>query len=282
MYKRRHSPFEILGTILKYLVLSFLGAWMLLPFFWMITASLMSTTEIISRPPPLIPATPQWVNYQEVANVIPLTRSYANSVIVTSLTVLGILFTSSITGFAFAKYQFPGKNILFTLILASMMIPFFVILIPVFYIVKQLGWINNYAGLVLPSVVSAYGIFMMRQFILSIPDEFLDAARIDGASEFRIYWQLIIPLSGPALVTLGVFNIVGVWNAFLWPLLVIQSKELFTIPLALNNLRTFGMESQVLNLQMAGTVLGVIPTVFTFMFLQRYFTRGVLLTGLKG
>jgi multiple sugar transport system permease protein len=242
----------------------------------------MTTTEIISRPPPLIPAIPQWENYQEVANVIPLVQSYTNSIIVTSLTVLGILFTSSITGFAFAKYQFPGKNILFTLILASMMIPFFVILIPVFYIVKQLGWINNFAGLILPGIVSAYGIFMMRQFILSIPDEFLDAARIDGASEFRIYWQLIIPLSGPALVTLGVFNIVGIWNAFLWPLLVIQSTDLFTIPLALNNLRTFGMESQVLNLQMAGTVLGVIPTVLTFMFLQRYFTRGVLLTGLKG
>lgn len=282
MYKRRISPLVFLGTIAKYLILLFLGAWMLLPFFWMITASLMSTTEIISRPPPLIPAIPQWQNYQEVARVIPLVQSYTNSVVVTGLTVLGILFTSSITGFAFAKYQFPGKEVLFTLILASMMIPFFVILIPVFYIVKQLGWINNFAGLILPSVVSAYGIFMMRQFILSIPDEFLDAARIDGASEFRIYWQIIIPLSGPALVTLGVFNIVGVWNAFLWPLLVVQSKNLYTVPLALNNLRTFGMESQVLNLQMAGTVLGVIPTVLIFVFLQRYFTSGFLLTGLKG
>ena len=255
---------------------------MLLPFFWMISASLMTTTEIISRPPPLLPAVPQWHNYADVAKVVDLARSYTNSIIVTGATVLGILFTSSLTGYAFAKYQFPGKNFLFTLILASMMIPFFVILIPVFYIVKQLGWINNYGGLILPGIVSAYGIFMMRQFMLSIPDELLDSARIDGASEFRIYWQIVLPNTGPALVTLGVFNMVGVWNSFLWPLLIAQSKDLYTIPLALNNLRTFGMEQAALRLQMAGTVLGVLPTLIVFVFLQRYFTRGIALTGLKG
>lgn len=282
MYKKRYSFGSILGSILKYLVLTILGAWMLLPFFWMISASLMSTSEIISRPPPLLPANPQWNNYLEVAKVIPLARSYANSLTVTSLTVLGILFTSSLTGFAFAKYQFPGRDVLFTLILASMMIPFFVILIPVFYIVKQFNWVNNYAGLIVPGIVSAYGIFMMRQFMASIPDELLDSARIDGASEFRIYWQIVLPNTGPALVTLGVFNMVSVWNAFLWPLLIVQSKELFTIPLALNNLRTFGMEAQVLNLQMAGTVLGILPAIIAFVFLQRYFTRGIVLTGLKG
>ena len=216
MYKKKRSFWSILGTILKYLVLTVLGAWMLLPFFWMISASLMTTTEIISRPPPLLPAVPQWHNYVDVAKVVDLARSYTNSILVTGTTVIGILFTSSLTGYAFAKYQFPGKNILFTLILASMMIPFFVILIPVFYIVKQLGWINNYGGLILPGIVSAYGIFMMRQFMLSIPDELLDAARIDGASEFRLYWQIVLPNTGPALVTLGVFNMVSVWNSFLW------------------------------------------------------------------
>jgi multiple sugar transport system permease protein len=282
MYKKRRSFWSILGTILKYLVLIVLGAWMLLPFFWMISASLMSTSEIISRPPPLLPSIPQWQNYPEVAKVVNLARSYMNSLVVTGATVLGILFTSSLTGFAFAKYQFPGRNVLFYLILASMMIPFFVILIPVFYIVKQFGWINHYSGLIMPGLVSAYGIFMMRQFMLSIPDELLDSARIDGASEFRIYWQIVLPNTGPALVTLGVFNMVNVWNSFLWPLLVVQSKDLYTIPLALNNLRTFGMEQQALKLQMAGTVLGVLPTLFVFVFLQRYFTRGIALTGLKG
>jgi multiple sugar transport system permease protein len=282
MYKKKRSFWSILGTVLKYLVLTILGAWMLLPFFWMISASLMTTAEIISRPPPLLPAVPQWHNYVDVAKVVDLARSYTNSIIVTGTTVFGILFTSSLTGYAFAKYQFPGKNFLFTLILASMMIPFFVILIPVFYIVKQLGWINNYGGLILPGIVSAYGIFMMRQFMLSIPDELLDSARIDGASEFRIYWQIVLPNTGPALVTLGVFNMVSVWNSFLWPLLIAQSKDLYTIPLALNNLRTFGMEQSALRLQMAGTVLGVLPTLVVFVFLQRYFTRGITLTGIKG
>jgi multiple sugar transport system permease protein len=168
------------------------------------------------------------------------------------------------------------------MILATMMIPFFVILIPVFYVVKQFGWTNNYAGLIMPGLVSAYGIFMMRQFILTLPDELLDAARIDGANEFRIYWQIILPLTGPALATLGVFNMISVWNSFLWPLLIAQSPDLYTVPLALNNLRTFGMEAQVLNLQMAGTVASVIPTLIVFVFLQRYFTQGIALTGLKG
>jgi multiple sugar transport system permease protein len=282
MKKRQENVAAIVGSILKYLVLVLAGAWMLLPFFWMFSASLMTSKEVALLPPPLLPAQPQWHNYVDVARVVPLGRAYLNSLLVTSLTVVGILFTSSLCGFAFAKYDFPGRNVLFLLVLASMMIPFFVTLIPVFYIVKQLGWLNKYAGLILPGVVSAYGIFLMRQFMLDIPDELLDAARIDGAGEFRIYWQVIIPLSGPALATLGSFNFIGSWNAFLWPLLVVQSRELFTVPLALNSLRTYGMEAQFHNLQMAGTAVSVIPALLMFVALQRYFVRGIALTGLKG
>jgi multiple sugar transport system permease protein len=271
-----------LTTALKYVALVLISCVMLLPFYWMLAASLMSTPEIIRTPPPLLPAEPQWHNYVDVVQAVNIGRAYINSIIVSALTVLGILFTSSLCGFAFAKYRFPLKNVLFTIILASMMIPFFVILIPVFYIVKQLGWLNNYAGLVLPGIVSAYGVFMLRQFVEGIPDELLDAARIDGASEFRIYWQVIVPLSGPALATLGVFSLVGVWNSFLWPLLVVQDPVLHTVPLALNNLRTYGAEERSLNLRMAGTVLSVIPTVIVFVWLQRFFRRGIALTGLKG
>ena len=222
-YRKRRPLSYYLLQIGKYFILVAIGAFMLLPFYWMVSASLMTSQEIIRTPPPLLPAVPQWGNYVRITEVVDLGRAYLNSLIVTSLTVVGILFTSSLAGFAFAKYQFPGKNILFILILATMMIPFFVILITVFYVVKQFGWINNYAGLIVPGIVSAYGIFLMRQFILGIPDELLDAARIDGASEFRIYWWLIIPLSAPALITLGVFNLVTVWNSFLWPLLIAQS-----------------------------------------------------------
>jgi multiple sugar transport system permease protein len=282
MVAKRNNPLAVLAEILKYAVLIFLGLWMLLPFYWMISASLMTSQEIIQMPPPLLPAEPQWGNYERVAEVADLGRAYVNSLLVTGLTVVGILFTSSLAGFAFAKYQFPARDVLFAMILATMMIPFFVILIPVFYVVRVFGWTDNYAGLIMPGLVSAYGIFMMRQFILNLPDELLDAARIDGANEFRIYWQIVLPLTGPALATLAVFNMISVWNSFLWPLLVAQSPELYTVPLALNNLRTFGMEAQVLNLQMAGTVASVIPTLVVFVFLQRYFTQGIALTGLKG
>ena len=282
MVSERNNPVGVLGEFLKYSVLIVLSLWMLLPFYWMISASLMTSQEIIQMPPPLVPAEPQWGNYERVTEVADLGRAYFNSLIVTGLTVLGILFTSSLAGFAFAKYQFPARDVLFAMILATMMIPFFVILIPVFYVVRVFGWTDNYAGLIMPGLVSAYGIFMMRQFILSLPDELLDAARIDGANEFRIYWQIVLPLTGPALATLAVFNMISVWNSFLWPLLVAQSPELYTVPLALNNLRTFGMEAQVLNLQMAGTVASVIPTLVVFVFLQRYFTQGIALTGLKG
>jgi multiple sugar transport system permease protein len=278
----KDNDFALFGRVLKYLALLLLSLWMLLPFYWMLSASLMTSKEIIQMPPPLVPQAPQWQNYVRVTEVVDLARAYLNSLLVTALTVLGILFTSSLAGFAFAKYQFPGRNLLFAMILATMMIPFFVILIPVFYVVKVFGWTNNYAGLIMPGLVSAYGIFMMRQFILTLPDELLDAARIDGANEFRIYWQIILPLTGPALATLGVFNMISVWNSFLWPLLIAQSPHLYTVPLALNSLRTFGMEAQVLNLQMAGTVASVIPTLIVFIFLQRYFTQGIALTGLKG
>lgn len=272
----------IIGSVLNYLILALLGAWMLLPFFWVFSASFMTSAEISRLPPPLLPAQPQWHNYLDVARVVPLARAYFNSLLVTGLQVVGSLFLSSLCGFAFAKYQFPGRDVLFMLILATMMIPFFVILIPVFYIVKQFGWLNNYAGLIIPGLVSAYSIFLMRQFMVSIPDELLDAARMDGASEFRIYWQIVLPLTGPALATLGSFNFVGTWNSFLWPLLVVQSRDLFTVPLALNSLRTYGMEAQFQHLQMAGTAISVIPTVIVFVMLQRYFVRGIALTGLKG
>jgi len=272
----------IFGTGFKYLILALLGAWMLLPFFWVFSASLMTSAEVTRQPPPLLASAPQWHNYADVMKAVPLLRAYINSLLVSTLQVAGSLFLSSLCGFGFAKYEFPGRDLLFMLVLGTMMIPFFVTLIPMFYIVKQFGWLNNYAGLIIPGLVSAYNIFMMRQFIVSIPDELLDAARIDGASEFRIFWQIVLPHTGPALATLGTFNFVGAWNAFLWPLLVVQSRSLFTVPLALNSLRTYGMEAQFQHLQMAGTAISVVPAVIIFLALQRYFVRGIALTGLKG
>ncbi len=282
MMQERNLLLERLGMVLKYAILIVGAIMMVFPFAWMIDASLMTSSEIQRRPPALFPAEVQWNNFTELLDVLPFGRLYLNSLIVTVSTVIGVLFTSSLAGFAFAKYQFPGRELLFYIILATMMIPFFVTLIPVFYIVRQLGWINTYQGLILPGITSAYGIFLMRQFIVSIPDELIDAARIDGAPEPMIYWRIIIPLTRPALATLGTFVFIGSWNAFLWPLLVINSRELYTVPLGLNTLRTFAAEARNLNLLMSGTVMSVVPTLILFIFLQRYFIQGITLTGLKG
>ena len=271
-----------LGTAATYLILAAGAVVMVLPFYWMVNASLMTGGEIQRQPPVWLPEIPQFHNYRRLLDAMPLFRLYGNSLFVTTATTVGVLFTSSLAGFAFAKYQFPGKNLMFIAILTTMMVPFFVTLIPVFYIVRQLGWINTYQGLIVPGVISAYGIFLMRQFISTLPDELLDAARIDGASEPRIFVSIIMPLIAPALATLGTFTFIGSWNSFLWPLLVASDRKLHTLPLGLNALRTFASEARNLDLLMAGTALSVLPSLVLFIFLQRYFVEGIALTGVKG
>lgn len=273
---------SLLTTAGTYLMLAVGAFFMVLPFFWMVNASLMTSGEIQRQPPAWLPEVPQVGNYARLLEAMPLPRLYANSLFVTICTTLGVLLTSSLAGFAFAKYQFPGKKILFMAILATMMVPAFVTIIPVFFVIRQLGWINTFQGLIVPGTVSAYGIFLMRQFISTLPDELLDAARIDGASEPRIYAGIVLPLITPALATLGTFTFIGSWNAFLWPLLIVNDRNLQTLPLGLNALRTFAAEARNLDLLMVGTTLSVLPALILFIFLQRYFIQGIALTGLKG
>jgi len=280
MSRDEHSLPQSAARALKYLVLAGGAFLMVFPFVWMMIASLMTAGEIQMRPPVWLPAEPQFGNYSELARSIPIGRLYFNSLFTSGIIVLGVLLSSSLAGFAFAKYRFPGRELLFYLILATMMIPFFVTLIPVFFIVRQLGWIDTYQGLVVPGLASAYGIFLMRQFMVTVPDELLDAARIDGASEPMIYWRIVIPLVKPALATLGTFTFIGAWNNFLWPLLVLNSRELFTLPLGINSLRSLYADNT--NLLMAGTAVAVVPMLLLFVFLQRYFIKGIALTGLKG
>ncbi len=278
--KDESSFLQPIGLTLKYVILVAGAFIMVFPFIWMIIASLMTAGEIQLRPPVWLPAEPQFSNYSDLVDSIPMGRLYFNSVFTSGLIVFGVLLSSSLAGFAFAKYRFPGREFLFYVILATMMIPFFVTLIPVFFIVRQLGWIDTYQGLVVPGLTSAYGIFLMRQFIITLPDELIDAARIDGASELRIYWRIVVPLVKPALATLGTFTFIGSWNAFLWPLLVINSRELMTLPLGINSMKSLYADNT--NLLMAGTAVAVIPMLFVFIFLQRYFIQGIALTGLKG
>jgi multiple sugar transport system permease protein len=267
---------------LKYLALTVGAIIMVLPFAWMILTSFMTSQEILARPLTWFPADPSLDAYRGLRDAIPLGRMYLNSIIVTTLTTIGILLTSSMAGYGFAKFQFPGRDILFLIVLATMMIPFFVVMIPVFWMISKFDWINSYPGLIVPNIATAFGIFLMRQYMLSLPDEVLDAARVDGASELEIYWRIVLPLSTPVIGALTILAFVYQWNSFLWPLVVARSDTMWTVPVGLNSLRVYASSAQVINMQMAGATLAIVPVIIVFLLLQRYFVRGIALTGMKG
>jgi multiple sugar transport system permease protein len=261
-----------LGQVLVYLILTIGIVYTLIPFLWMLGTSFKSSTEIVRMPPTVIPEKFTLNSYLTIFNDprVPLGRFYMNSVIVTFSIVTMVLFTSSLAGFVFAKYQFFGKNVLFTLILATMMIPFQVTMIPLYLVLVRLGITDSLLGLIVPGATSAFGIFMMRQFIEGIPSELIDAARIDGASEFGIYYRIILPQMGSALATLGIFQFMGTWNDYLWPLIVITTTEKRTLPVMLT-----WYNSQ------HGSLLVILPIVVIYFFFQRWIVRGIALTGFK-
>lgn len=273
---------RVLWAVLAYGFLALGAVIMLLPFAWMLLSSFMTAQEVIARPLTWFPTELRYQNYQALANAVPLGRMYLNSAIVTTATALCVLLTSALAGYGFAKFQFPARDALFLLVLATMMIPFFVVLIPVFYLISQLGWVNTYPGLIVPNIVTGFGIFLMRQYMLSLPDEVLDAARVDGASEFEIFWRIALPLSTPVIGALGILSFVYHWNSFLWPLVVARSDDMWTVPVGLNSLRVYASSAEVINQQMAGAALAIVPVMVVFLALQRYFVRGIALTGLKG
>jgi multiple sugar transport system permease protein len=267
---------------LKYLVLTVGAIVMLLPFAWMILSSFMTADEILARPLTWIPSDPGFDAYRGLRDAIPLGRMYLNSVIVTLLTTIGILLTSTTAGYGFAKFRFPGRDVLFLVVLATMMIPFFVVMIPVFWMISKFDWIDSYPGLIVPNIATAFGIFLTRQYMLSLPDEVLDAARVDGASELEIYWRIVLPLSTPVIGALTILAFVYQWNSFLWPIVVARSDSMWTVPVGLNSLRVYASSAQVINMQMAGATLAIVPVVAVFLLLQRYFVRGIAMTGMKG
>ncbi|MFC4597038.1 carbohydrate ABC transporter permease [Cohnella hongkongensis] len=262
--------------------LAVFGCFMAFPFVWMLLSSIKSAEEIIHVPITWFPENPQWHNYKDIWSVIPLGNMYVNSLIVTVLIVIGVLLTSSMAGFALAKYRFKGREVLFMLILATMMIPFFVLFVPLFFIIKELGWVNTYAGLIVPNIVTGFGIFLMRQFTSGIPDEMIQAARIDGASEWRVYWSMILPLQKQALAALAIFSFVYQWDSFLWPLVVVSDEGMNTLPLGINMLRNAYSSQANMNMMMTGSTIIVIPSLIVFVLLQRYFIKGITMTGMKG
>ena len=268
------------SSIVLYVALSFGALLMATPLLMMVLTSFKTPAEAIHIPPVLIPANPTLDAYRTVLTKAPFFTWFRNSVIVAISVTTLILFTSSLGGYIFAKFSFPGKNVLFTLLLATLMVPFPVILVPIYLIVNKLGLLNSLLALIVPSTVSAFGIFLMRQFVATIPDDLIDAARLDGASEWTIYWQLIRPQLGPAMATLGIFTFMGSWNDYLWPLVAINDQDKMTLPLALSFFNT--SHSTRYDLVMAASVLVILPIIVVFLFFQRQFINAMVLSGVKG
>jgi multiple sugar transport system permease protein len=256
-------------------------AFTLVPFAWAILSSFKNNAEIQRVPPTFLPEAWALENYARFFTDpnIPLLRFFLNSLSVAGGNVVFILFTSSLLGYIFAKYSFWGRQVIFTIILAQMMIPFVVIMIPNYMILVRIDLVDDLWGLIIPSMVSAFGIFMMRQFIQGIPIELIDAARIDGASEFGIYARVIVPQLGPALSTLGIMVFMGNWNDYMWPLIVISSVEKRTLPLLLTWFNTYKHINYAQT--MAGSVLLTIPTLIVYVLFQKWIVRGVVLSGVK-
>lgn len=250
----------------------------LLPAIWMVSASFMTRQDILSSPVNLIP--PDWRprNYVEIFTDFNLDHYFLNSAFITgSIVVLNVLFCSMV-GYSLAKFDFPGKNLVFGFILSTIMVPFAAILIPLYLIIREFNWINTYQALIVPFAMSALGIFLMRQFMLSIPDDYLDAARVDGASEFGIFFRIVLPLSGPGLTTLAIITFVTYWDEFLWPLVVTTTDQYRPLTVGLAKFQEqYGTEWHLL---MAGAVVAALPVVVLFLVLQRRFF--VAMGGLSG
>jgi multiple sugar transport system permease protein len=258
------------------------GLVMVTPFVWAITTSLKARGALLIVPPQFLPSEPTLDAYSTVINRFPFIRVFGNSVLVAALTTLGQLLICSMSGYAFARLKFFGRDALFVLYLATLMVPFAVIVTPLFIIVTKLGWTNSYAGLIIPVMFSAFGTFFMRQFFLSIPRELEEAATIDGAGTLTTFWRIIMPITTPALATLAVLSFMGSWNSFLWPLLIVNDRNLMTLPVALSTLQGIYPGQTQWNIVMAGTVLATIPTIIVFLFAQRWVIEGVAGSGIKG
>jgi len=270
------------SQVLVYGLLLLFGVAVLLPFIWTVSSSLKPFGAPIKFPPQFIPEVIDWTNYPKVFEMIPFMNYFKNSVIVAGLAVLGELLSASLVAYSFARLRFPGRNALFIVVLATMMIPFPVTMVPTFIVFQLLGAVGTYIPLVLPPYFGpAFSIFMLRQFFLTINPELDEAAKVDGANEFTIYWRIILPLAKPALATIAIFSFMGNWNDFMGPLIYLNNSELYTLALGVNYLRSFRGGGD-LSVQMAASVMFVAPCILLYFVAQRNIVQGIVTTGLKG
>ncbi|MEN9934640.1 MAG: hypothetical protein RLZZ387_1219 [Chloroflexota bacterium] len=259
-----------------------LGAFlMVFPFLWLLSTSLKSEGEALIIPPVWIPNPILWENYGRAWTALPFGRAYVNSLYIALLVTVGQMITCAMAAYGFARIRFWGRDVIFVLFLATLMVPFQVTLVPSFILFRNIGWVNTHLPLLVPPImINAFGVFLLRQFVMTLPVELEEAAVMDGAGRGRIFTQIVLPLIGPGLAALGIFTFLGTWNAFLAPLIFLNSSELFTVPILLNSFR--GLYNTAWPLVMAASAISVIPVLVVYVALQQYFIQGIALTGLKG
>jgi multiple sugar transport system permease protein len=250
------------------------------PFLWMLLGSFRPDRELKQVPPSWLPQNPTLDNYRTLFTELDFPTYFFNSTVVAVVITVGNLIFCSMLGYALAKLHFPGKRIIFALVLGTLMVPFVVTFVPLFVLVSNLGMVNTFPGLIFPFLAGPFGVFLMRQFFVSLPDELIHAARVDGAGEFRIFWSIMLPLCKPALATLGILTFLASWNNFLWPLVVAQSEDRYTLPVALS-IYAIGENKSDYGLLMAGSVAIIVPILVVFLILQKHFVRGIAMTGIK-
>jgi len=266
-------------SIMAFCALVLIACATLLPFYWMFSSSLRTMENMFSIPIQWIPEPLNWRSYALAWQAQDFTRYFLNSGVVAIAITLGNLILCSLAGYSLTKFHYRGRGIMFVLILSTMMLPLEVTMVPLFLIIKELNWANSYQGLIVPFLVDGFGVFLMRQYMLSIPKDLIDSARIDGASELRIFWMIVLPLCKPALVALAVFTFRESWDMYIWPLIIITKDSLRTLPLGISLfMSSYGTSWDQL---MAIAVLGTLPMILLFFFLQRAFIQGIAATGLK-
>lgn len=277
MRSRKVSPIEqvaVHGLLIIWLLIS------VIPFVWMVSTSFKGPGEIYIFPPRWIPKNPTLNNYIDLFQEMNFGRPFLNSVIVSLSTTFLSVLVATMAGYGFAKFRFKNKNLLFLFILGTIMVPGHITMIPVFLLLSQLNLLNTYLGLILPAIANAFNIFFMRQYIMGIPDELIEAAKMDGAHEGWIFFRIILPLARPAMAAITIFTFTGAWNSFLWPLILATDESMYTLPVAVSVLG--GQYTENIAMQMAGSVIVILPLIIVFLFTQRYFIKGITFTGMKG
>lgn len=272
----------LVGRTTAYGIMLLLLLVMVIPFLWVLSTSLKGQEYILRTPPQFIPDPLTFESYIKLADRINLTKTVFNSAFVAIVGTAGQVIVSAMAAFAFARMEWRGREALFVVYLATMMIPSVVLIIPQFVLIRTLGWVNTYAALIVPGLFSAFGTFLLRQSFKGLPKDFEEAAFIDGANHFTIFWRIVLPLSQPALATLAVFSFMGLWNAYLWPLFVARDQAVMTLPVALGALQGGPRALTEWNMVMAGAVVTVLPILVVYMLAQKWFVQGVVSSGIKG